>query len=156
MSEADPVALSALQHWVYCPRQCGLIHLDQAFADNLHTARGQAVHRPDGTVYPVEFKHGAKRQKLHDDIQLATQAICLEEMLGRWSIARPDMVTAGIARPIGRGRKHFPNCPTSLPVWKSFVGARKRFAGVPFQATARFFFSVVRSGARQRAPRRHR
>ena len=32
---------------------------------------------PDGTVYPVEFKHGAKRQKVHDDIQLAAQAICL-------------------------------------------------------------------------------
>jgi CRISPR-associated exonuclease Cas4 len=121
MSEADPVPLSALQHWAYCPRQCGLIHLEQAFADNIHTARGQAVHHlvdtpgyeiksgvrveralpvwcdrlnligkadlvefhPDGTVYPVEFKHGAKRQKLHDDIQLAAQAICLEEMLHR-------------------------------------------------------------------------
>ena len=37
----------------------------------------------DGTVYPVEFKHGAKRQKMHDDIQLAAQAMCLEDMLGR-------------------------------------------------------------------------
>ena len=34
-------------------------------------------------MYPVEFKHGAKRQKLHDDIQLAAQAMCLEDMLGR-------------------------------------------------------------------------
>ena len=34
-------------------------------------------------MYPVEFKHGTKRQKLHDDIQLAAQAICLEEMLNR-------------------------------------------------------------------------
>ena len=121
MSETDPIPLSALQHWAYCPRQCGLIHLEQAFADNLHTARGQAVHHlvdtpgyeiksgvrveralpvwsdrlnligkadlvefhPDGTVYPVEFKHGAKRQKLHDDLQLAAQAVCLEEMLDR-------------------------------------------------------------------------
>lgn len=117
----EVVALSALQHWIYCPRQCGLIHLEQEFEDNLHTARGQAVHHlvdtpgyeikagvrveralpvwsdrynligkadlvefhPDGTVYPVEFKHGAKRKKLHDDIQLAAQAMCLEEMLDR-------------------------------------------------------------------------
>ncbi len=116
-----PIPLSALQHWIYCPRQCGLIHLEQAFEDNIHTARGQAVHHlvdtpgyeiksgvrveralpvwsdrhnligkadlvefhPDGSIYPVEFKHGAKRQKLHDDIQLAAQAMCLEEMLGR-------------------------------------------------------------------------
>jgi CRISPR-associated exonuclease Cas4 len=98
-----------------------LIHLEQAFEDNIHTARGQAVHHlvdapgyemkagvkveralplwsdrlgligkadlvefhPGGTVFPVEFKHGRKRAKLHDDIQLAAQAICLEDMLGR-------------------------------------------------------------------------
>ncbi|MEY2340682.1 CRISPR-associated protein Cas4 [Acidithiobacillus sp. IBUN Pt1247-S3] len=120
-SQSDPIPLSALQHWAYCPRQCGLIHLEQFFADNLHTARGQAVYRlvdqpgyeirsgvrveralplwserwgligkadlvefhPDGTVFPVEFKHGRKRQKTHDDIQLAAQAMCLEDMLGR-------------------------------------------------------------------------
>ncbi len=41
----EGLPLSALQHWAYCPRQCGLIHLEQAFDDNLHTLRGQAVHR---------------------------------------------------------------------------------------------------------------
>lgn len=43
--EVDPIPLSALQHWAYCPRQCGLIHLEQAFDDNVHTLRGQAVHK---------------------------------------------------------------------------------------------------------------
>lgn len=118
---SEPIAISALQHWGYCPRQCALIHQEQAFADNVHTARGQAVHRlvdlpgevskgdikieralplwsqrlgligkadlvevhPDGTRFPVEFKHGRKRRALHDDLQLAAQAMCLEEMLGR-------------------------------------------------------------------------
>lgn len=117
----DPIPISALQHWAYCPRQCGLIHLEQSFEDSVHTARGQAVHhlvdtpgyeiksgvkverslplwsdrygligkadlvelRPDGTVFPVEYKHGRRRQKQHDDLQLAAQAMCLEEMLGR-------------------------------------------------------------------------
>lgn len=37
---------------------------------------------PDGVVYPVEYKHGPRRAWLNDDIQLAAQAICLEEMLG--------------------------------------------------------------------------
>lgn len=41
----DPLPLSALQHWSYCPRQCGLIHLEQAFEENVHTLRGRAVHR---------------------------------------------------------------------------------------------------------------
>jgi hypothetical protein len=38
---------------------------------------------PDGSVFPVEFKHGPKRKHTHDDIQLAAQAMCLEEMLGK-------------------------------------------------------------------------
>lgn len=42
--ELDQISLSALQHWQYCPRQCGLIHLEQAFDENVHTLRGQAVH----------------------------------------------------------------------------------------------------------------
>ena len=121
----DPLPLSALQHWAYCPRQCGLIHLEQAFDDNLHTLRGQAVHRqvdqpgveirkglrveralpvwhdglnligkadvvefePDGTPYPVEYKHGSRHKAADiaaaDDVQLAAQALCLEAMTGR-------------------------------------------------------------------------
>ena len=117
----NPIMLSALQHWSYCPRQCALIHLEQAFDENVHTLRGNAAHervdapgyetfegarveralpvfsdtlglvgkcdvvefRTDGTLYPVEYKHGKKREKLHDDLQLAAQAVCLEEMTGK-------------------------------------------------------------------------
>lgn len=115
-----PVMISALQHYLYCPRQCALIHLDQEFADNTHTARGNAVHalvdEPDSerrdtvrmeralplrcvslnltgkadmvefhgvTPYPVEYKHGPRRARLADEVQLAAQAICLEEMTGQ-------------------------------------------------------------------------
>ncbi|MGR8933904.1 MAG: CRISPR-associated protein Cas4 [Gammaproteobacteria bacterium] len=39
--------------------------------------------RPDGSVYPVEYKHGKRRQWLNDDLQLAAQALCLEEMTGK-------------------------------------------------------------------------
>lgn len=119
MNNDNPIAISALQHYAYCPRQCALIHVEQVFDDNVYTARGHAVHRtvdtpgyeikagvrieralplwsdrlgligkadlvefhPDGKVFPVEFKHGRKREKIHDDIQLAAQAMCLEEML---------------------------------------------------------------------------
>jgi CRISPR-associated exonuclease Cas4 len=125
VSDDDLLPLSALQHWAYCPRQCGLIHLEQAFDDNLHTLRGQAVHsqvdqpgvelrrglrveralpvwsdalgligkadvvefEPDGTPYPVEYKHGSRHKAPDiaacDDLQLAAQALCLQEMTGR-------------------------------------------------------------------------
>ncbi|MHB9102113.1 MAG: CRISPR-associated protein Cas4 [Sulfuricella sp.] len=121
MEAADPIMLSALQHWSYCPRQCALIHVEQAFDENVFTMRGNAAHErvddpgfetfegvraeralpvwsdrlglvgkcdvvefhPDGHIYPVEYKHGPKREKSHDDIQLAAQAMCLEEMTGK-------------------------------------------------------------------------
>ena len=43
-ADLEQIPLSALQHWHYCPRQCGLIHLEQVFDENVHTLRGQAVH----------------------------------------------------------------------------------------------------------------
>jgi CRISPR-associated exonuclease Cas4 len=116
-NDADLVMISALQHYSYCPRQCGLIHLDQAWDENLYTLRGRRVHElvdipggetaygvrierglplwsdrlgligkadvvefPEGTPLPVEYKHGPRRQSRHDELQLAAQAICLEEM----------------------------------------------------------------------------
>ncbi len=38
------VALSALQHYLYCPRQCALIHVERVWADNFSTAEGNALH----------------------------------------------------------------------------------------------------------------
>jgi CRISPR-associated exonuclease Cas4 len=38
------VPLSALEHWSYCRRQCGLIHLENLWAESGHTAEGQAMH----------------------------------------------------------------------------------------------------------------
>lgn len=36
---------------------------------------------PDGTLFPVEYKVGPRKQWTNDDVQLCAQAICLEEML---------------------------------------------------------------------------
>lgn len=38
---------------------------------------------PDGVIYPVEYKHGPRRAWLNDDLQVAAQAMCLEEMFDR-------------------------------------------------------------------------
>jgi CRISPR-associated exonuclease Cas4 len=42
--EADLVPLSALQHYLICPRQCALIHLEGLWAENRLTAEGRAFH----------------------------------------------------------------------------------------------------------------
>lgn len=36
--------ISALQHYIFCPRQCGLIHIDDVWQDNLFTVRGEILH----------------------------------------------------------------------------------------------------------------
>ncbi|ABB24159.1 CRISPR-associated protein Cas4 [Pelodictyon luteolum] len=41
---SDFIALSALQHFVYCPRQCALIHIEQVWAENSFTAEGRVMH----------------------------------------------------------------------------------------------------------------
>lgn len=45
MSVAPVVPISAIEHFVYCPRQCALIHGDGVWADNAHTVRGSRSHR---------------------------------------------------------------------------------------------------------------
>jgi CRISPR-associated exonuclease Cas4 len=51
VSDADLIALSALQHYLYCPRQCALIHIEQAWAENTATAEGRVAHE---RVHAVE------------------------------------------------------------------------------------------------------
>ena len=39
------IPISAIEHFVYCPRQCALIHCDGVWCDNAHTVRGGRAHR---------------------------------------------------------------------------------------------------------------
>lgn len=43
-TEDDFIMISALQHYVYCPRQCGLIHVDDVWQENVFTVRGNILH----------------------------------------------------------------------------------------------------------------
>ena len=43
-TEDDLIPLSALQHLIFCERQCALIHIEQAWAENLFTAEGRIMH----------------------------------------------------------------------------------------------------------------
>ena len=40
----DYLAISALQHYAYCPRQFALIHVEQVWAENRFTAEGRLLH----------------------------------------------------------------------------------------------------------------
>lgn len=49
---ADLIMLSALQHYIYCPRQCALIHIEQLWSENVFTAEGRIMHdKADSNKY---------------------------------------------------------------------------------------------------------
>lgn len=128
--------LSGIQHFMFCPRQWALIHIEQQWDDNRLTAEGQLLHenvdnpayrQKNGEVitlravhiashtlglygvtdaielfptadamdaithprypgywkpYPIEYKRGHHKPDERDEVQLAAQVICLEEMYG--------------------------------------------------------------------------
>jgi len=44
MDKQEPTMISALNHYLYCPRRCALIHVEQFFQENIYTMRGKEVH----------------------------------------------------------------------------------------------------------------
>lgn len=42
--EREPIPLSAINQYLFCPRRAALIHLEGIFEDNEHTLRGDIVH----------------------------------------------------------------------------------------------------------------
>jgi CRISPR-associated exonuclease Cas4 len=45
MQTQEPIYLSRLQHYLFCPRQFGLIELENIWAENQFTAEGQVLHQ---------------------------------------------------------------------------------------------------------------
>jgi CRISPR-associated exonuclease Cas4 len=41
----DLVLISAIEHFSYCPRQCGLIHVERIYDENVFTLRGRQAHQ---------------------------------------------------------------------------------------------------------------
>jgi CRISPR-associated exonuclease Cas4 len=117
----EPLPISAINHYAYCPRRFAWIHIEREFVDNEHTTRGNLGHQRVDQVgdhleagvrvlraldlwsdrwglvgkadvveilegdrhRPVEYKAGPKESWENDDLQVAAQAVCLEEMFGR-------------------------------------------------------------------------
>src|SRR3972149_3816359 len=42
--EEDLTPISALNQYLYCPRRCALIHIEQLWSENLFTAEGRIMH----------------------------------------------------------------------------------------------------------------
>lgn len=66
--EEELVLISALEHYAYCPRQCGLIHLEAIFDENVFTLRGHAAH-----------------QRVHEGPSESQPGVRIERALPLWS-----------------------------------------------------------------------
>lgn len=71
-NEDSYIALSALEHYLYCPRQCALIHLEQIWVENVHTAEGKVLHE----------SVDKKKMESRGDIKYATSLLMSSARLG--------------------------------------------------------------------------
>lgn len=68
MSDQEPIMISALNHYLYCPRRCALVHVEQVWSENLYTMRGNDVH-----------------ENVHDDSSHEVSGVRYERALPIWS-----------------------------------------------------------------------
>ncbi|MEQ1649901.1 MAG: CRISPR-associated protein Cas4 [Hyphomicrobiaceae bacterium] len=71
------IPLSALQHYLFCPRQCAFIHIEQAWAENRFTAEGRVLHEATNNI-------GAEKRR---GVRVVTSMPLVSKRLGVSGIA---------------------------------------------------------------------
>ena len=85
IAEEDLVPISALQHMLYCPRQCGLIHVERQWDENAWTAEGRVLHRR------VDAGGGERRNNVRIERSVALRSL----RLGLFGVADVVEIYAG-------------------------------------------------------------
>lgn len=75
-TEDQLLPLSALQHLLFCERQCALIHLEQAWAENEFTAQGRVMHE-HAHEGPDELRHTAVGERVRITRGLPVRSLTL-------------------------------------------------------------------------------
>ncbi|QEI12849.1 CRISPR-associated protein Cas4 [Cellvibrio japonicus] len=92
LDDSRQVPLSALQHYAYCPRQCALIHNEQVWAENYHTAEGQILHQRVDSGVP-ETRKGIRYER---GVSVSAEQLWLT---GKLDLVEIDLVT-GEQKPV--------------------------------------------------------
>ena len=69
--DADLIPLSALQHYLFCPRQCALIHVERLWAENCSPPRGASC--TSGATSPG--RRAAARARIVQSMPLRSRAL---------------------------------------------------------------------------------
>lgn len=100
------IPLSALQHYVFCPRQCALIHNEQQWAENYLTTHGQLLHQRVDKGKP-ESRKGVRFER---DVQVSAPKLGIT---GKLDLVERDL-SSGQLMPVEykRGRPKKDNSDT--------------------------------------------
>ena len=107
--EDELLPLSALQHLVFCERQCALIHIEQLWADNALTIEGEHLH---------DRVHEGAHTESRGDVRIARGVAFRSLRLGLSGIA--DVVEF---HRVANGGAHIPN---ASGLWRPFPVEYKR------------------------------
>ena len=77
MDDLESIPLSALQHYLYCPRQCALIHLERIWTESRETAEGRLLHE----------RSDVPRQERRRGVRTVTAMPLVEPALGIAGVA---------------------------------------------------------------------
>lgn len=92
-SEDDLVMISALQHFLFCPRRCAFVHIEQQWRENRFTAEGRILH---------ERVHGGGREsrrtvRVEFDVPIRSLRLGLA---GRADIVESHLQEGGLWQPL--------------------------------------------------------
>ena len=91
-NEDDLVMLSALQHFLFCPRQCALIHIEQLWEENRLTAEGRILHERVHTA----ARESRRKVRLEFDMPIRSLELGL---IGRADVVEFHLQDDGVWRP---------------------------------------------------------
>ena len=146
-TEDQLLPISALQHMLYCPRQCALIHLEQVWSENKFTAEGNLMHKRahDGSD---ESRHGirvtrgmAVRSLVHG---LSGQCDIVEFHHGSGEVTpieykrgKPKLHAADEVQLCAQALCLEEMLETNIPIGFLFYGKRKRRTEIAIDSTLR-------------------
>lgn len=147
--DAYDLPISALQHYLYCPRQCALIHVERQWAENQATAEGRVLHERTDT--PRRETRGAVRTVTALPVRsdaLGLYGVCdVVEYHAEEGGDRPFPVEYKRGRPKAHRADEVQLCAqalcleaahgVSVPKGALFYGKTRRRAGVAFDADLR-------------------
>jgi len=149
-SEGNLLMISALQHLLFCPRQCALIHVEQQWTENIFTAEGRILHERVHTA----AKESRRKVKVEFDVPIRSLRL---GVVGRADIVEFHLQDNGDWLPFpveykrGRPKKNDIDrvqlCAQAIcleemlevpvPAGALYYGKKKRRTEVPFDASLR-------------------